>query len=85
LNGAPGLRALTSYLSAESTHILDWFNLTMHLTVLQQSALGFLYSSAAGGKALQERLPGIKWHHWHGNTERAVEKTLDLDDLAPHQ
>lgn len=42
-DGAPVLRSLTSYLSAESRHILDWFHLTMRLTVLHQYARG-LYS-----------------------------------------
>ena len=80
------LRSLTSYLSAESTHILDWFHLTMRLTVLQQYALGVVQVDATGGKALQERLHSIKWHLWHGNAERAVEKITDLDDiLATHQ
>ncbi len=38
------LRSLTSYLSGESTHILDWFHLTMRLTVLHQYALGLAQS-----------------------------------------
>ncbi|OWP63246.1 ISKra4 family transposase [Hymenobacter amundsenii] len=85
-DGAAVLRSLTSYLSAESTHILDWFHLTMRLTVLRQYALGVVQVDAAGGKALQDRLHSIKWHLWHGNAERAVEKIRDLDDiLATHQ
>jgi hypothetical protein len=85
-DGAAVLRSLTSYLSAESTHILDWFHLTMRLTVLQQYALGFAQVDAAGGKALQDGLTSIKWHLWHGNAERALEIILDLDDaLATHQ
>jgi hypothetical protein len=80
------LRSLTSYLSAESTHLLDWFHLTMRLTVLHQYALGFAQVDAAGGKALQDGLTSIKWHLWHGNAERALEKIRDLDDaLATHQ
>ena len=85
-DGAPVLRSLTSYLSAESTHILDWFHLTMRLTVLHQYALGLAQVDAAGGKALQNSLTSIKWHLWHGNAERAVEKITDLDDaLVTHQ
>ena len=35
---------------------------------------------------LQDGLTSIKWHLWHGNAERALEKILDLDDaLAVHQ
>ena len=70
----------------ESTHILNWFYLTMRLTVLHQYALGFVQVDAAGGKALQDTLTSIKWHLWHGNAERAAEKITDLDDiLATHQ
>ena len=85
-DGAAVLRSLTSYLSAESTHILDWFHLTMRLTVLQQYARGVVQADAAGGKALQDGLHSIKWHLWHGNAECAVKKIMDLDDiLATHQ
>ncbi len=85
-DGAPILRSLTSYLSAESRHILDWFHLTRRLTVLRQYALGLAQVDAGGGKALQEGLDSIKWHLWHGNAGRAVEKIADLDDtLATHQ
>ena len=85
-DGAPVLRSLTSYLRAESAHILDWFHLTMRLTVLQQYARGLAQVDAAGGKALQDGLTSIKWHLWHGNAERAAEKITGLDDaLATHQ
>ena len=58
----------------------------MRLTVLHQCALGFAQVDAAGGKAFQEGLTSIKWHLWHGNAERALEKILGLDDaLATHQ
>jgi hypothetical protein len=47
---------------------------------------GRVQVDAAGGKALQDRLHSIKWHRWHGNAERAVEKIMHLDDiLATHQ
>jgi hypothetical protein len=49
-DGAAVLRSLASYLSAEATHILDWFHLTMRLTVLHQYALGFAQVDAAGEK-----------------------------------
>ena len=58
----------------------------MRLTVLHQYALGLAQVDAAGGKALQDGLNGVKWHLWHGNAERALDKIMDLDDtLATHQ
>jgi hypothetical protein len=54
--------------------------------MLQQYALGFAQVDTAGGKALQDGLPCIKWRLWHGHAERALKKILDLDDtLAVHQ
>ena len=85
-DGAAILRSLTSYLSAESTHILDWFHLTVCLTVPHQYARGVAQVDAAGEKAIQECLQSIKWYLWHGNAERAAERIMELDDiLATHQ
>ena len=85
-DGAALLQSLTRYRSAESTHILDGFHRPMRLTVLQPYALGFAQVDAAGGKALQDGLTRIKWHRWHGNAERALEKIRGLDaTLATHQ
>ncbi|MBN8820422.1 MULTISPECIES: ISKra4 family transposase [unclassified Spirosoma] len=78
-DGAPTLRSLTTYLNPESTHILDWFHLTMRLTVLQQYALGLAKVDEPRGKEVAETLTSIKWHLWHGNAERALEKIDDLD------
>lgn len=79
-DAAAVLRLLTIYLSAESTHILDWFPLAMRLTVLHQYALGFTQVDAAGARALRDGLTSIKWYLWQGNAERALN-----DALAVHQ
>lgn len=85
-DGAPTLRSLTTYLNPESTHILDWFHLTMRITVLNQSALGLTKVDPVRGKEFQEKLTSIKWHLWHGNAQRAVEKIDGLDaGLINHQ
>ena len=61
-DGAAILRSLTSYPSAESRHILDWFYLTMRLAVLHQYARGVAQVDAAGGKALQRsRTAASSW------------------------
>lgn len=85
-DGAPMLRSLTAYLNPESTHILDWFHLTMRITVLNQYALGLTKVDRGRGEELQAELTSIKWHLWHGNTNRAVEKIDGLDvGLLNHQ
>lgn len=78
-DGAPTLRSLTAYLNPESTHILDWFHLTMRMTVLHQYALGLTKADEQHGKEVAETLTSIKWHLWHGNAERALEKIDELD------
>ncbi len=53
-DGADNLRKLQTYLNAESTHILDWFHITMRLTVLNQYVLGMLKVDNKIGNNLQE-------------------------------
>jgi hypothetical protein len=67
-DGAAVLRSLTSYRSAESRHLLNWFHLTMRLMVMHQYARGVAQVNAAGRKALQDGLNSVKWYFWHVNT-----------------
>ncbi len=78
-DGADNLRNLQTYLNAESSHILDWFHLTMKLTVLQGCAVGLTKVDEKRGNAFQHVLTRIKWHLWHGNVVRAIELCDDLD------
>ena len=55
----------------EAEHILDWFHLTMRLTVLKQFAKGLSHSDANEGKEFTEKLESAKWYLWHGNVEKA--------------
>ena len=85
-DGAQTLRSLTAYLNPESTHILDWFHLTMRITVLNQYALGLTKVDQARGNELQSELTSIKWHLWHGSSQRALEIIGDLDvPLGNHE
>lgn len=59
-------------------HILDWFHLTMRVTLLQQYALGLTKVDEQRGKEVAETLSSIQWHLWHGNAERALKKIDDL-------
>ncbi|QHV95634.1 hypothetical protein [Spirosoma endbachense] len=51
----------------------------MRITVLQQYALGLTKVDEVRGKEVAETLTSIKWHLWHGNAERALEKIDNLD------
>ncbi len=57
----------------ESTHVLDWFHITMRLTVLMQYARGLLVSDPEAGSKVLALLESIKRYLWHGNVVAALE------------
>src|SRR5271165_5168854 len=84
-DGADDVRELPLYLSPESEHWLDWFHLTMRLTVLNQTAKG-LPEKIGEGEDQYELRPGvlkdlerIKWFLWHGNVGRALDTIDDIE------
>jgi len=81
-DGGEEVRALTELITPESEHVLDWFHITMRLTVLSQYARGVAQHDDAEGKRLLAELERIKWLIWHGNQHRA-EETIGffLDDV----
>ena len=85
-DGADNLRNLQTYLNAESTHILDWFHITMRLTVLNQYVLGMLKIDEKIGANLKELMASIKWNLWHGKVGEALQKTEKIEDyLEEHK
>ncbi len=60
-------------------HVLDWFHITMRITVLGQFAKGVAqYDEETGGR-LTKDLERIKWKLWHGNTTGAQEVIEDFE------
>ncbi len=80
-DGADNLRELQFNMYPESSHVLDWFHLTMRLTVLNQFAKGLEKSDLNTGALVKDYLESAKWYLWHGNTEHALDKLEDCDDL----
>src|SRR5664279_3084005 len=72
------------YLNPQAEHLLDWFHITMRITVLTQLAKGLrcpLEMSTDVDVAAQ--LQRVKWFLWHGNVFRALHTVDDLTtDLA---
>lgn len=85
-DGGDTVRALPAYLHPEAEHVLDWFHLTMRITVLQQCARGLTTAQAtavADERSLARRLESAKHYLWHGNSAMALECLDDIaDDLA---
>jgi hypothetical protein len=81
-DGGEELRALTEFVTPESEHVLDWFHITMRITVLSQYARGVAQRDVAAGKSLLIELERIKWLLWHGNQYHAVQTFgFFLDDV----
>ena len=76
-DGGDTVRDLTEGLNPLREHILDWFHITMRLTVLNQMAKGV--SVQDKGEAFEKDLERVKWFIWHGNVYKALQV---LEDLA---
>ncbi len=87
LSDGDTVRELQMYLSPESEHWLDWFHVTMRLTVMGQMIKGLaadLEPDSAETKpivaSLAAHLESLKWNLWHGNVYRALQRVEDLED-----
>jgi hypothetical protein len=83
-DGNDTLRALQLEMSPQATHILDWFHLTMKLTVLEQYGKGLVQCEAVLGEKIREQIEHLKWSLWHGQVDKALGKIDDLElSIAP--
>lgn len=71
-DGADNLRMMQIGIYPEAEHILDWFHISMRLTVLNQCAKGIATQTKDMGATLQNLLEKIKWYLWHGNADEAL-------------
>ncbi len=79
-DGGEEVRSLTELVTPEAEHVLDWFHITMRLTVLGQYARGVAHHDKTEGARLFAALDSIKWLLWHGNQHRAGEKIAFFED-----
>ena len=82
-DGGDTVHNLQLYLSPQAEHILDWFHITMRITVMKQMAATVKTMSNSN---LTKELDSVKWYLWHGNVFRALETVdgigFDLDPEA---
>jgi hypothetical protein len=78
-DGGDTVRDLTEGQSPQASHILDWFHITMRLTVLNQIAKGV--SVQHKGEEFEKELERVKWFLWHSNLYKALQvlEGLELD------
>jgi hypothetical protein len=80
-DGGDNVRDLQLYLSPQAEHLLDWFHVTMRITVLQQLSKELIATSKEQQlDRLVTDLDRVKWYVWHGNVFRALQELDDLQD-----
>jgi hypothetical protein len=75
-DGGGDVRELPLYLNPQAEHLIDWFHITMRLTVMGQMAKGLGGDTAV---KVAEELERLKWFLWHGNVFRALQVIEDLE------
>ena len=68
-------------MSPEAKHILDWFPLSIKLTVLDQYAKGLVPCDQTLGEEIRDRIECLKWSLWYGNLYKAFYKIEDIESL----
>jgi hypothetical protein len=78
-DGGDTVRDLTEGHSPQAEHILDWFHITMRLTMLSQ--MGKSVSGEQKGEQFEEELERVKWFLWHSNVYKALQvlECLELE------
>jgi len=89
-DGGDDIRQIQQYLNPEAEYWLDWFHITMRITVMKQMAKGLAHeqqvpaetsspqAEAPAQKSNEKEVQSLKWNLWHGNVERALERIEDL-------
>lgn len=80
-DGGESLKKLQTYINPNAKHILEWFHITMKITVLQQYVKGVTNIDVENGTAASKLLESIKWKLWHGKPLDALTRILKLSNL----
>jgi hypothetical protein len=87
-DGGEDVRRVQAYLHPNSEHLIDWFHITMRLTVLQQQTKALPEERLQTGAVASKQVESIKHLLWHGKVEEALERVanriLDLDLIGKH-
>jgi len=88
-DGGDTVRDLQLYLNPQAEHLLDWFHVTMRLTVMQQTAKSLPETTRDEEMTSEVRAPvlkaleRLKWFLWHGNGSQALQVIQAVEgDLA---
>ena len=85
-DGGEDVRQVQEYLHPNSEHLIDWFHITMRLTVLQQQTKSLQADRPDDGSAASKQIESIKHLLWHGNVDEALDRIdnlfMDLDLIS---
>lgn len=79
-DGGEDVRRVQTYLHPDSEHWIDWFHITMRITVLQQQTKSLQSEAhrAETAAALAKRIDSMKHLLWHGNVAEALDRMADM-------
>jgi hypothetical protein len=77
-DGEDTVRQLQWYLNPRSEHLLDWFHITMRITVLGQFMKGVVKVDSDIGSEMEQAVARTKWKLWHGNVPDALKAVGDI-------
>lgn len=77
-DGGDSVRNLQEYIHPYSEHWIDWFHITMRITVLLQQVKGLEGEQPELGQEVARELNSIKHFLWHGNTFQALQRLESL-------
>lgn len=83
-DGGEDVRRVQTYMQPGSEHWIDWFHITMRLTVLQQQTKTLQAEPGQAEEAtISKQLESIKHLLWHGNVAESLDRlealNIDLD------
>ncbi len=78
-DGGDTVRELQLYLNPQAEHLLDWFHVSMRLTVMNQMAKGLGPEESESRAGALKQLESIKWYLWHGNVFKALRQIDHLE------
>ena len=91
-DGGDTVRDLQMYLNPQAEHLLDWFHISMRLTVMSQLVQSIDTDDQPNLSAeIEKELECLKWNLWHGNVHKALqivenlEVALDLEENSQEQ
>jgi hypothetical protein len=87
-DGGEDVRCVQEYLHPNSEHLIDWFHITMRLTVLRQQTKTLRAEQEEIGAAVSKQVESVKHLLWHGNVDEVLDRLsslmMDLDLIRKH-